>query len=1020
MAEARHPGVPASLPLSQCLFCFPNRRSALFFSRHLQEAFGGACCLPSFTTISELFSLFSTRQVADRTALLFRLFQVYDRLSQRTVKETFDQFVFWGDMLLSDFDDVDKYLVDAKCLFSNVRDLKEIDARFAGFTPEQIQVIKSFWTNFRADVTFPDDDKHEVFGQTWAILYDLYNAFRQALTDENLAYEGMMEREVIEQLCNSRDADSQADIFQALPFRKVVFVGLTAVSEVDRRLMQLLQLNGRAEFCWDYADPRLWAQGSKATSAAYFTRRNLSDFPNEITEAELARGIVPEGQRQVSLFSIASGVGQTQKARELLLQWKREMPGLDPMRTAVVLPDENLLLPMLYAVPQEFANFNVTMGYSLRNTPVAAFVGMLSQLQQSWRENGSTFYFRQVLPILSHSFTLGICGNVARRLTKLIIDGNLYQIPPSHFQDNHFLSSVFRPIADADQALDYLLQLLTMLMERAARDIELHQPEAEDGQGQQVLMFDEADHSSDNSEVSSSTAGAQQQLQIFTDADYEFLYHYRKTVMQLQREVSRHQVHFTAKTLFSLLDKLVNGVSVPFSGEPLRGLQVMGVLETRSLDFDNIIILSMNEGTFPAKPVQNTFVPMSLRDAFGMPTQRHRDSVFAYHFYRLIGRAKRLAMIYDSRTEGMQSGEESRYVKQLRFLMGHDDLVAQTVASEINVQESTGFAVSKTPEVMAQLRMCLQGSGSRYLSATVLKDYIRCPLKFYLGFVRNLREDDEVTEGVDSAIFGTILHNALCSLYSRCVGQTVQASMLEDYVEKPYRQVADAIHQAFKKEMNIQQIEGYNLLIAEILTNYAVETLRHDISQCPFIYVAGECKQTFVYHAAEGLDVRIKCVYDRLDKPIGRTDTLRIVDYKTGNSSHGAKLVFPAVDDLFHPDGKGSSEAFQVMLYGLMLEQASQRDLEQMKLAERPASVSPHLYFVRDFHPHRRVSTQLAVGTGKTVSPVENFDALRPQMTEQLNKLLAEMFDPHVPFRQCQNVKTCTYCPFINLCKRYT
>lgn len=1017
-AEARRQGVPASFPLSQCLFCFPNRRSALFFSRHLQQAFGGACCLPSFTTISELFGLFSTRRVADRTTLLFRLFQVYDRLSQRQVRETFDQFVYWGDMLLSDFDDVDKYLVDADSLFSNVRDLKEIEARFAGFTSEQIEVIKSFWRSFRPDGNYADDDKHVVFGQTWAILANLYHTFRQTLADENLAYEGMMEREVVETLRSAEEAAAD-DLFPALHGQKVVFVGLTAVSEVDRRLLQLLQLHGRAEFCWDYADPRLWAQGSKATSAAYFTRRNLQDFPNELSDDELARGIVPDEQRQVSLYSVASGVGQTQQARDLLLEWSQE-PDFDPFRTAVVLPDEKLLLPMLYAVPKELEQFNVTMGYSLRNTPVAAFVSMLEKLQQSWRPESQTFYYREVLPILSHSFTLGICSHQARVLNKQIVDGNLFQVPPSHFADEPFLQCIFRPVTQAGEALDYLLELLELLMERAARDIELHAPTTEDSQGQQLLTFD--DDTPSASVPGDAADGSADTAPIFADTDYEFLYHYRKTVLQLQQQVERFpHILFSSRTLFMLLDKLVAGVSVPFSGEPLKGLQVMGVLETRSLDFDNIIILSMNEGVFPAKPVQNTFVPMSLRDAFGMPTQRHRDSVFAYHFYRLIGRARRLAMIYDSRTEGMQSGEESRYVKQLRYLMGYEQLQAQTVQGEIGVVDASGFAVSKTPEVMALLSQCLNRPGSkRFLSATSLQDYIQCPLKFYLSFVRNLRQDDEVTEGVDSILFGNILHEAMRTLYSGCLGRQVDASLLQVYLQKPYREVTNAIHEQFRLQMQIEQLEGYNLLIAQILVNYAVETLRHDLELCPFIYVAGESRQTFVYHAAPGLDVRIKCIYDRLDRPVGRDDALRIVDYKTGNSSSGSKLSFPTVEALFSSEGRGAKEAFQVMLYCLLLGQASPRDLATLHLTQAPQHIAPHLYFVRDFHPHVKVQTALQQGIGKSAVPVTDFATYRDQMQQQLSQLICQIFDPQVPFTQCQNPKLCQYCPFINLCKRYT
>ena len=1019
-SEAKLSGEPDSLPLSRYLFCFPNRRSGLFFARHLQDVFNEGntgkekipCCVPPITTINELFGLFSTRHVIDRTALLFHLYSIYDGLSTRRERETFDQFVFWGDMLLSDFDDVDKYLVDADKLFSNVRDLKEIDSRFAGFTDEKIKVIKSFWQSFNPDRFYPEGDKHEVFGQTWAILSQLYHAFREKLKSQNLAYEGMMEREVVERLfknehpLNSADADGNDNVFSKLHYNKVVFVGLTAVSEVDRRLMALLKLHGKAEFCWDYADPRLQPEISKATSAAYFTKNNLLDFGNEISDDELSRGLVPESERQVSLYSVSSGVGQTQLASQILLNWKQSIADFDPFRTAVVLPDENLLLPMLYAVPSDLGTFNVTMGYSLKSTPVAAFVAMLAALQQSWREKERTFYFRQVLPLLSHSFVLGVSGKAARSCTQKITRHNYYQVPIDLFQHDAFLRLIFKPIDSAADAVGYVDNILELLMKKAAEDIEAQNEAEPDENGQYELALD----ASAETIITDS--------KIFTDTDYEFLYHYRKTLLQLDREIQRHTIGFNSQTLFLLLEKLVAGVSVPFSGEPLSGLQLMGVLETRALDFDNVIILSMNEGVFPAKPVQNTFVPMSLRDAFGMPTQKHRDSVFAYHFYRLIGRASRLAMIYDSRTEGMQTGEESRYVKQLRFLMGHDDLLAQTVSENIGVVSPPAFEVHKTEEIIRLLNRCLEG-GDRNFSASVLKDYITCPMKFYLSFVRQLSEDDDVSEGVDAAQFGDILHHAICSIYVGHEGKTVQASMLDKYIGTNRREIQDSIRQAFDEVMNMKgrELEGYNLLVSHILANYVVETLRHDKEICPFEYLAGERKLNINFRLTEDRAVRIKCIFDRLDRPV-IGNTIRIVDYKTGNSFNGNKLNFPSIEDFFSYDGKASKEAFQVMLYCLLLEHANPEGLTQLHLNEVPKRVVPHLYFVRDFHSSRKTSTVLKVKQDKNLQELEEFAPYRDEFQQRLISLFEEIYDPKIPFTQCKDTKPCEWCAFANLCKR--
>lgn len=966
MTEAQETGQPASLPLSDYVFCFPNHRSALFFSRYLHEAFGGPCCVPATITINELFGLFSTRQIADRITLLFKLYQIYTKLSKRADKEEFDQFVFWGDMLLVDFDDIDKYLVPAESLFSNIRDLKEIEAEFAGFEPEVVEIIQSFWRNYKP-VSNDEDSKREAFSQTWSILKDLYILFKKELAAENLAYAGMMEREVVE----NKNLD-----LNTLHYRKVVFVGLTAISKADRKLMSYLLLNNRAEFCWDYADPLLSDKKSPMSSAAFFTAQNLHDFPNKLSESELQAGLVADKDRKYSLYAVPSAVGQTQLARRILQQWQLTQKNFDPFRTAVVLPDEQLLIPMLYAVPQELGTFNVTMGYSLKNAPVTAFVQNLALLQDAYRckdgQKGS-FYYKQVEPLLQHSYTSAIIGDKAQEISKKITAQNLYQVSVNEFEGNSFLMKVFKKVNTSEETIDYLHDILS-----------------------EIMLHDD----------------------LFTETDYEFLYHYRATVDKLGNIVKKQTFSFTPRTLFLLLNKLVNGVSVPFSGEPLHGLQVMGVLETRALDFDNVIFLSMNEGILPAKPVSNTFVPMSLRNAFDMPTQKHRDAVFAYHFYRLISRAKHVAMIYDSRTEGLQTGEESRYVKQLRFLLNHQELTARVLDSDIRTTERSKIEVRKTPEMLEMLKQALGPNGKKALSASALKDFIKCPLRFYLAYVQRLKEDQDVTEGVDQRTFGTILHNALCELYCKCEGKRVDAGLLREYVDHPEGEVTRAIQNGFREVLHIEQIEGYNLLISHILVQYVVETLRHDMKLGPFEYLVGEKTEQFMYKVDEGLKVRITCVFDRLDKVLSGNQALRIVDYKTGNSRNLSKLQMPDIEDLFTSEGKGSAEAFQVMMYCLMLSQADEKILRDLHLTEIPERMEPHLYFNRDFKENTTIQTGLTIGTSKEKVPVDDFAPYAEDFDTNLKNLIREIFDPNKTFYQCEEDHHCQYCAFAAYCQR--
>lgn len=881
-----------SMALADCLFVFPNRRSGLFFTKYLGEGLSRPIAVPRTTTIGDLFGSMSELYVADRTTLLFRLFDIYRSVSTREDRDEFDQFVFWGDMLISDFDDVDKYLVDAEKLFRNVRDLKEIESYFAGFDPETIRIIQSFWHN----VHLPEsgeiaDTKRKNFYETWSILYELYTRFRKSLLDDGLAYEGMLERNVIESewVCPNNP-------------RKVIFVGLTAINRCERKLMMQLKLDGKAEFCWDYADARL-KPDSIVTSAAYFTRQNLSDFPNALSEEEQQEGLVPDEDRHYQLYSVPSGVGQARVARERLLEL-----GNQGMDTAIVLADEKMLLPVLYAIPQDWGEFNVTMGYSLRRTPIHAEVQTLIG-----KDRSSNFHdaYRKVVDLLD----------------------SLENLDPLDSLD---------PLENLDP---------------------LGTPET-------------------------------------TDVNSEFLACYRETVERLYQQACKHDIPFTAKTFFTLLQKLVNGVSVPFTGEPLRGIQVMGMLETRALDFRNVIMLSANEGILPAKPAANSFVPMSLRRAFKMPTQQHKDAVFAYHFYRLMSRAEQVTLIYDSRTDGTQTGEESRYIKQMRFLLNRKDLEPLTISYPITVPQSESYSILKTPEVMAELQRFVNSDVNR-LSATAIKTYVQCPLKFYLSFIRGLKADEEVDEVVDNLSFGNILHAVMQKIYSVASGHVIKTDNLSKYINDPKKNILPLVQDALIREMNVPEVDGYNIIVAQVLTNFIRQILKHDSAITPFTFIGSERRRKMRYDLGDGRFVTFVYVIDRIDK---KDSTVRVVDYKSGRSDKDRKLGFKSVEELFTP--KGSMEALQVMLYCKFL------SMEREPISA-DSSYAPHLYFVSDFRRDKNTSTEVLFN--KTPVVYSRFDN---EVTQQLDALLNEIFVSDKPFTQCADTSACTFCDFLDICKR--
>lgn len=880
------------MALADCLFVFPNRRSGLFFTKYLGEGLSRPLAVPRTTTISDLFGSMSALHVADRTSLLFRLFDIYRHISSREDRDEFDQFVFWGDMLISDFDDVDKYLVDAEKLFDNVSDLKEIEARFSGFDEETISIIHSFWKNVRLpESTDIADPKRKTFYETWSILFQLYSKFRESLLKDGLAYEGMLEREVIE---NGNSLPGNPS--------KVVFVGLTAINKCERRLMMNLKLDGKAEFCWDYADARL-KPDSIIRSAAFFTKDNLSDFPNALTDEELQEGLVPDDQRHFQLYSVPSGVGQTNVAREQLLGL-----GNQGMDTAIVLADEKLLLPVLYSIPQDWGEFNVTMGYSLRRTPIHAEVQNLIG-----KDRSSTFH----------------------------------------------------------QAYKKVMELLDSL---------------------------EGLESLDNPDNPAPEAS-----QETTDVNTEFLACYRETVERLYQQANQHDIPFTGKTFFTLLQKLVNGVSVPFSGEPLRGIQVMGMLETRALDFRNVIMLSANEGILPAKASSNSFVPMSLRRAFKMPTQQHKDAVFAYHFYRLMSRAENVTLIYDSRTEGTQTGEESRYVKQMRYLLKRNDLEPRTISHEISIPQVTPCIINKTPEVISELQAFINNE-RKCISASALKNYIQCPLKFYFANVRGLKSEDETDDVVDNLSFGTIMHAVLQEIYKNVCGKCVQSDVLKPYIDNPVKNIHPLVCAAMMRKMNVPSVDGYNIIVSRVITNFVRQVLIHDSAITPFTYIASERSSFRRYYLDGEHYVTFNYIIDRIDE---KDDVVRIVDYKSGKSKSqsSSKQSFKSVEDLFTP--KGSLEAMQVMLYSKFLS-------SEQNPVSKSSVYAPHLYFVSDFRRDKRALT--SVDCGGTSVVYSRFDE---EFTKHLDALLHEIFLSDKPFTQCDaNSSACNYCDFLDICKR--
>ena len=938
--------------VSRLAFVFPNRRTGLFFQKYLSEVADTPLFSPIILTINDLFIQLSGKQSADRISMLFILYDIYIRQSGST--ETFDEFLYWGEMLLNDFDDIDKYMANARMLFSNVTDLREIENDFDFLSDEQIAAIRSFWSSF-----YPrgDTPNQQQFLAVWQVLYDLYEEFRATLAAEGKGYEGMIFREVVESMERGESPD--------LPYEQIVFVGLNALSVSEERFLAQLQKREIADFYWDYVSDKVTDPDNKAS---YFVSRNLKSFPSSMK-------LPPEEKvkTEIEVIGIPSGIGQAKHVYTLLSDWckEAEMSSEEALRTAVILPDEHLLIPVLNAIPEQIRRINVTMGYPLAGTPVASLIEYILALQKNVRyiDRNPLFYFRDVLPVLNHRYILSTSPEIISSLVKEITENNKIYISHTELEKTPLLEILFTPVTGVEAFSDYLIKVLEELNKVMSA---LSDEEEEDAP------------------------------QRTNDLEQEFIFHYFTTVNRMKEVMKDARIEMKIDTFFRLLKRVTDTITIPFHGEPLSGLQIMGVLETRALDFDRLIILSMNEGIFPQRKAANSFIPYNLRRGFGLPTYEHQDSVWAYHFYRLIERASHVSLLYDTRSNGLQTGEVSRFVHQLHYhyeVPMRDKLVVYNVSSS----KTPPLAVPKREDIMRRLDAYRKG-GSKAISASAINTYLDCPLKFYFSVVEGIREEEEVSETIESDVFGSILHKVMEELYKPFQGKMVTVDLLKA-IRKDTALLTGAIARAFASEFFktevVRSLTGQNYLIGEMIRKYVEKILERDGKLTPFVYIESERKINGLISLSDHSEIRLKGFIDRVDEVL---DAIRIIDYKSGSGT----TTFSSIESLFNKEEKDRAKAvMQVFMYCWMYAHFTEN---------KGKTIQPGIYYVRSlFSDPFDPSVYHRIERGKS-EKVEDFSGYAQAFEEGLRGCLDEIFNPEIPFTQTPTGKACSYCPFKGIC----
>lgn len=931
---------------------FPNKRASLFFNEYLAQESDRPIWSPTYVSISELFRQSSDLSIADPIKLVCDLYKVFQKATGS--KETLNDFYFWGEMLIADFDDADKNMADTHALFSNLKDLNELMDNYDFLEEGQKEALSQFFHNFSINQV---TELKQRFISMWNVLGDIYTEYKALLESQSIAYEGMLYRQVIEQL----------DV-EALPYNKYIFVGFNVLNKVEHTLFKKLNEAGKAMFYWDYDTFYL---NKTPHEAGEFIRRNLRDFPSELPASFFDNLNQP---KEVTFIESPTENGQVR----YLPQWIRENLTSQEKETAVVLCNEALLQPVLHALPDNVKHINITMGFPLSQTPAYSFVNALMELHTSgYNPNNGRYLFAEVISVLKHPYTRQLSPEAEKLEQTLTRDNRFYPLPSELKQDN-VLELLFTPRRNN-------LDLCSMLSEALKEVAVIYQQQA-------------ASHSD-----------------AFDQLYRESLFKTYTLVNRFHTLIESKELNVQAGTFQRLLTRVMSSSSIPFHGEPAIGMQVMGVLETRNLDFRHLIMLSVNEGQLPKAGGDSSFIPYNLRKAFGMTTIDHKIAVYAYYFYRLMQRAEKVTLVYNTATDGINRGELSRFMLQFLIEWGYPVLRKQLEAAQ-SPQDSTPIIIEKTPDVMERMKSVfdIRNNPKALISPSALNCYLDCPLKFYYKYVALLSAPDEVTADIDSAKFGSIFHYAAEHIYKDLTahGKLISRENLETLLKDEVR-LQTYVDNGFKELFfnlppNEQpEYNGIQLINSAVIVKYIQQLLRNDLRYAPFTFIGSEQRifeNIEICTSTGDIQSRIGGIIDRIDS---KGESLRIVDYKTGGDADT-----PAnVQSLFIPDKKRSNYVFQTFLYASIV---------CKKLREKNDSrlVAPALLYI-----HRAASENYSpvIQMGeprKPKEPVDNFAQHEGDFRENLKTLLEDIFNPDISFTQTEIEDKCAYCDFRALCKK--
>ena len=942
--------------LSRIAVVFPNKRAALFLNEHLARIAGQPVWSPAYITISDLFRQHTDLKPADPIKLICDIHKSFTKCTG--IDETLDHFYGWGQLLLADFDDIDKNMADADSIFCNLKDIHELDD-ISYLDDEQKEMLKRFFANFSDDI---ESELKKRFLSLWSHFGDIYHDYNHRLTEQGIGYEGAIYRKVA----------SEETLH--LKYDKYLFVGFNLIHKVERVLFSRLMKEGKAKFYWDFDEyymPTARAQQSAsvpnntASFAAY-----LTDFPNELDNTD--RDIYANMRRPKRIRFISSPTenAQARFASNWLLENDRYKAG---RKTAVVMCDESILLPIMHSLPPEADKVNITSGFPLAMTPVASLVMLLFDLYTlGLRKKGTAFNPHYLKKLMAHPY--------ARHLQEVHLkEMNDVHLKGVHLKGVH-LSQVHQEKEMHQEGIAALLHHIATLVKQVG-------------------------------------IATKQEGNALTQ---ESVFRMFTILNRLAALADSGDLLVDNTTLRRLVSQLVGAASIPFHGEPVVGVQIMGVLETRNIDFDNVLLLSCNEGNMPKGVNDSSFIPYSIRKAHGLTTIDNKVAIYSYYFHRLLQRAGDITIAYNNSTDNGHTGEMSRFMLQLLVESGqkidHYSLTAKNQPTPLMPKaiEKDETALSKLEEM------------SR-LSPSAINTYIRCKLAFYYQYIAHIKEPDSDPETIDNRMFGNIFHRAAYLIYKDITDHSpvIEKAHIQAYLSNR-KLLASVVDRAFEEE-ECKTNNGLQIINREVIIEYITKLLKIDQQLCPFSILAME-EEAKVYTqlsfttpsggALKGgalvssaptkqYNLTIGGIIDRLDavtdKQTGKR-RIRVVDYKTGNKPSSA---IKSIEEVFDPKNiasKHSNYFLQAILYSLIVSRS-----KEWNAANDP--VSPALLFIKqaatnDYDPTLCIDKH----------PISDVTVYEEDFLTKLKETVADMYSPDAAFTPTDDRKKCELCPYRMLC----